>query len=74
MGSMLRPRFAWLGFLLGFAALHRLHRNRPAAPEGSVFIAFPIVTPMLGGLTASALGSVLIALSTVFDVWPPTVL
>lgn len=92
---MLGPRFAWLGFLLGFAALctvltgfteivrHRLKDLRvPSLSIAfasinvlgyvAVFIAFPIVTPMLGGLIASALGIVLIALTMVFDAWPDT--
>ncbi|WP_142036687.1 hypothetical protein [Arthrobacter sp. SLBN-100] len=95
MSSMLGPRFAWLGFLLGFAALctvvtgctgiirHRLKDLRvPALSVAfasinvlgyvALFIAFPIVTPMLGGIIASALGIVLIALTIVFDDWPST--
>lgn len=95
LSSMLGPRFAWLGFLLGFAALctvltgfteivrYRLADLRvPALSVAfasinvlgyvAVFIAFPIVTPMLGGLVASALGIVLIALTMVFDAWPDT--
>jgi hypothetical protein len=95
MSSMLGPRFAWLGFLLAFAALCAVISGfteivRPrlkdlrvpslSVPFASlnvlghvaVFIAFPIVTPMLGGLTASALGIVLITLTMFFDAWPPT--
>ncbi|MBT2550481.1 hypothetical protein [Arthrobacter sp. ISL-65] len=95
MSSMLGPRFAWLGFLLGFAALctvltgfseivrHRLKDLRvPALSIAfasvnvlgyvAVFIAFPIVTPMLGGLIAAAVGIVMIALTMVFDAWPAT--
>jgi hypothetical protein len=93
MSAMLGPRFAWLGFLLGFAALcsvvtgfaHIVRHARkdlriPALSIAfaainvlayvAVFVAFPLVTPMLGGLVFSALGIVLISLATVFDAWP----
>lgn len=93
MSAMLGPRFAWLGFLLGFAALcsvvtgfvqivrHATQDLRvPALSIAfaainvlgyvAVFVALPLVTPMLGGLVASALGIVLIELTTVFDAWP----
>lgn len=95
MSTMLGPRFAWLGFLLGFAALcsvitgfvqivqHAAGDFRiPALSIAfaainvlgyvAVFVALPLVTPMLGGLVAAALGIVLIALATVFDAWPAT--
>jgi hypothetical protein len=93
MSAMLGPRFAWLGFLLGFAALcsvitgfvqivrHATGDVRiPALSIAfaainvlgyvAVFVALPLVTPMLGGLVAAALGIVLIAMATVFDAWP----
>jgi hypothetical protein len=93
MSVVLGPRFAWLGFLLGFAALcsvitgfveivrHAIQDLRvPALSIAfaainvlgyvAVFVALPLVTPMLGGLVASALAIVLIALTTVFDAWP----
>lgn len=93
MSTLLGPRFAWLGFLLGFAALcsvvtgfieivrySKKYRRVPALSVAfasvnvlayvAVFVAFPIATPMLGGLVASALGIVLIALTMVFDAWP----
>ncbi|MFB9714296.1 hypothetical protein [Arthrobacter methylotrophus] len=95
MSGYMGPRFAWLGFLLGFAALcsavtgfvqiirHAKKDLRiPALSIAfaainvlgyvAVFIAFPLVTPMLGGLVFSALGIVLIALAAVFDAWPAT--
>jgi hypothetical protein len=79
MSSMLGPRFAWLGFLLAFAALCAVITGfteivRPRLKDlrvpslsvafaslnalgyVAVFIAFPVVTPMLGGLSASAHG------------------
>ena len=95
MSTMLGPRFAWLGFLLGFAALCsvitgftqivRHGRQDLRVPALSiafaainvlgyvaVFVALPLVTPMLGGLVTAALGIVLIAMATVFDAWPAT--
>jgi hypothetical protein len=95
MSAMLGPRFAWLGFLLGFAALcsvitgfvqivrHATQDLRvPALSIAfaainvlgyvAVFVALPLVTPMLGGLVAAALAIVLIALTAVFDAWPAT--
>jgi hypothetical protein len=95
MSAMLGPRFAWLGFLLGFAALCSVitgcvqiarHATQDLRVPSlsiafaainvlgyvAVFIAFPLVTPMLGGLVAAALGIVLISMGTVFDVWPAT--
>ncbi|QOT19374.1 hypothetical protein [Paenarthrobacter sp. YJN-5] len=93
MSSMLGPRFAWLGFLLGFAAvcsvvtgfvqIVRHPRRDLRAPAlsiafasinilgyAAVFVALPLVTPMLGGLLFSALGIIVIALMAVFDAWP----
>ncbi|ACL42009.1 hypothetical protein Achl_4058 (plasmid) [Pseudarthrobacter chlorophenolicus A6] len=95
MSTLLGPRFAWLGFLLGFAALCsvvtgfieivRHHLKDLRVPSLSiafaavnvlgyvaVFVAFPIATPMLGGLVASALGIVLVSLTMIFDAWPAT--
>lgn len=91
MSSLLGPRFAWLGFLLGFAALcsvltgfasmvwhARQDLRVPALSLAfagvnvlayvAVYVAFPLVTPMLGGLVVSALGIVLIALTMCLDV------
>lgn len=93
MSAYMGPRFAWLGFLLGFAAfcsvatgftqIVRFAVKDLRIPALSiafaainvlayvaVYVAFPLVTPMLGGLVFSALGIVLIALATVFDAWP----
>lgn len=95
MSTLLGPRFTWLGFLLGFAALCSVvtgsaaiirHRRKdlrvPALSVAfcsinvlgyvAVFVAFPIVTPMLGGLVLAALGIVVIAMTMVFDAWPAT--
>lgn len=95
MSTLLGPRFTWLGFLLGFAALCSVitgfaaaarHRRKdlrvPALSVAfsainvlgyvAVFIAFPIVTPMLGGLVFAALGIILIAMTMVLDAWPAT--
>ncbi|MBG0738952.1 hypothetical protein IV500_05880 [Paeniglutamicibacter antarcticus] len=90
MATLLGPRFTWLGFLLGFAALCSVitgsaqiiwHTRKdlriPALSMAfaaisvlayvAVFVALPLVTPMLGGLVLSGLGIILIALTTVFD-------
>ena len=93
MSDYMGPRFAWLGFLLGFASFCSVatgfaqivrHRTKdlriPALSIAfaainvlayvAVYVAFPLVTPMLGGLVLSALGIVLIALTMVSDAWP----
>lgn len=93
MSTQFGPRFAWLGFLLGFAALcsvvtgfgeivrHRQNDLRiptlsiafaaiNVLAYAAVYVAFPLATPMLGGLVLSALGIVLIALTMVSDAWP----
>lgn len=90
---MLGPRFVWLGFLLGFAALCivvtgsveivRHDRRDLRVPSlsiafaainvmayAAVYVAFPVSTPMLGGLVFSSLGIVVIAMRMVFDAWP----
>jgi hypothetical protein len=95
MSTLLGPRFTWLGFLLGFAALcsvitgfaaivrHRRKDLRVSALSVAfgainvlgyvaVFVALPIVTPMLGGLVFAALGIIVIAMTIVFDAWPAT--
>jgi hypothetical protein len=93
MSATLGPRFAWLGFLLGFAALcsgitgcvqiiRHTAQDLRVPPLSiafaainvlayvAVFVAFPLVTPMLGGLVAGALGIVVIAMAALFDAWP----
>lgn len=93
MSEMFGPRFVWLGYLLGFAALSsvgtgfvelvRHARQDLRIPSLSmafaavsiltylaVFVAFPLVTPMLGGLIVGSLGIILIALTLAASVRP----
>lgn len=93
LSALLGPRFAWLGFLVGFTSLcivitgcveiARHDRKDMRVPAlsiafaaisvmtyAAVYVAFPVATPMLGGLVAAALGIVVIALRVVLDAWP----